>query len=210
MTKETLWQFLFDVLLSQVNELFKIPSLARFLPLSPLTAYLILMFLMCLPISSVTLPICRASSYVGARHRHWKLGHFLWRFSNFFFFFASDFFLTAELVFFHHRLAMQTGSTWGWSRFGSHRLSIVRTKAAVFPVPLCDWAIMFCGLKWETFNRKHFGVAVLFQKVVLFNNNWKGKTCVRGVSQKLQQWAHGEGKVPCSRKRKDGICLRVS
>ncbi len=37
--------------------------------------------------------------------------------------------------------------TCGWFLLTSIRLSIVRTKAAVFPVPLCDCAIMFWGLK---------------------------------------------------------------
>jgi len=34
----------------------------------------------------------------------------------------------------------------GVLRLGSTRLSIVRAKAAVLPVPDCDWAIMLLGL----------------------------------------------------------------
>lgn len=36
--------------------------------------------------------------------------------------------------------------TWGYLSAGSTRLSMARTKAAVFPVPDWDWAIRFCGL----------------------------------------------------------------
>lgn len=36
--------------------------------------------------------------------------------------------------------------TCGYLSAGSTRLSMARTKAAVFPVPDCDWAIRFCGL----------------------------------------------------------------
>lgn len=36
--------------------------------------------------------------------------------------------------------------TCGYLSAGSTRLSMARTKAAVLPVPDCDWAIRFCGL----------------------------------------------------------------
>lgn len=45
--------------------------------------------------------------------------------------------------------------TWGNLLLGSTWLSIARTKAAVFPVPDCDWAIRFCGLKDKYWNYKH-------------------------------------------------------
>ena len=38
-------------------------------------------------------------------------------------------------------------STCVWAFVASTLLSIVNTKAAVFPVPDCDWAIMLLGLK---------------------------------------------------------------
>lgn len=50
-----------------------------------------------------------------------------------------------------HQMALpfqspQDPLTCGYLSAGSTRLSMARTKAAVLPVPDCDWAIRFCGL----------------------------------------------------------------
>ena len=46
-----------------------------------------------------------------------------------------------------------TTQTWGHEFDRTTRLNIVSTNAAVFPVPLCDCAIMFVGLHAHILNK---------------------------------------------------------
>lgn len=58
--------------------------------------------------------------------------------------------------------------TWGYLLLGSTWLSMARTKAAVFPVPDCDWAMRFCGLR-ET---RHRDNECFYVNWVNFNRKW--------------------------------------
>lgn len=85
----------------------------------------------------MTLPVCRASSYVGDTHRHWAEGN---RDINT---------RTAELSACISPTDSDAFHTWGHLFSGSTWLNMASTKAAVLPVPDWDWAMRFCGLEWK-------------------------------------------------------------
>jgi len=65
--------------------------------------------------------------------------------------------LTAAIKF-----SAQPTPTWGHWFAVTTRLSIVNTNAAVFPVPLCDWAIMFAGLQHTAYIHTHIRLTAFF------------------------------------------------
>ena len=68
--------------------------------------------------------------------------------------------------------------TCGWCLLTSTRLSIVRAKAAVFPVPFCDWAIILRGLKnkHKKLKQKCTPIKHLSSlKISIYRSSYKGK-----------------------------------
>ena len=109
----------------------------------------------------VTSAVCNASSYVGDKQMHWKNQGA-----------TINTIICLSWTPIRKQDSMKqifSPSTWQHFWLPSTLLNIVKTNAAVFPVPLWDWAIIFVGLV-EKILRK------CWEKIVCHkvNTRWNG------------------------------------